>query len=524
MRHLVRDVRVPSRTGEPEPCSLLLDGDRIAAILPPGEPPRDGAVTVEGRGRIALPGFIDAHSHAEAALGSEDAELAHLRQGVTTAVIGQDGVSFAPAEGDALAQIGRYFAAINGPVPEALGARAGIVETLEALTAPARFNAALLAPCGTIRAAVTGFSAGPLDDRGLDTVEGLARDAVAAGAVGLSLGLEYVPNGFADGRELRRYAAVAADLDVPLVAHIRGYEADAPRGLGEFVELGRESGAPVHVSHLHGPAGLILPHVDAARESGVDLTFDSYPYRRGNTILAMLALPSALQQRGPDATIAELARPEVRAELATEWFPTIADLLSRITVAFAPHPDWRWAEGLGLQQCADRVGLDLGELVCEILSATDLGVGAIVQQPAISTPEDIRAIANHPAHLGGSDGVYLGSHPHPRGWGSFARMLRRHVVEWGDWSWWDAVEHLSSRAARRFALTGRGAIEVGAVADLSLVDPATVGDVADYADSRRPATGIMEVFVSGAPALADGGLTEHRAGRGITTGQGSPRR
>lgn len=508
----IRDVRIP-RAGrsELEPGTVLVADGRVARVLPRDARPADAAI-VEGRGRILMPGLIDAHSHAEGALHRDEPELGLLRQGVTGVVLGQDGVSFAPTTEVSAPANERYFSAVNGPLPAGRRTGMSVGEMLAHFSRGARIGCTTLVPAGTVRSSVSGFRPEPLTDRELDAVEGITRAALDEGAVGISLGLEYLPNAFADGRELRRYAGIAADTGLPLVAHIRGYEQSAPGGLAEFIGLARETGAPIHISHLHAPADLVLPAVDAALADGVDLTFDSYPYRRGNTILAMLALPPELQQHGPGRTLERLAEPETRARLERDWFPGLAELLERLTISVAAHPDWAWAEGLALPEVSARAGRPVGETICEMLSATGLGVGAIVRQPAANRLEDVRAIANHRAHLGSSDGIFLGGHPHPRGWGSFARMLRRHVVEWRDWTWWDAAEHLSLRAARRFGFGDRGLAQESSVADFCLVDPARVEDRATYERPTLPAEGIMDVIISGVPVLTDGRLVAHGTG------------
>lgn len=512
----IRDALIPSEgmTGL-DRATVVIAAGVVREVLPPDAALPQGFATLAAAGRILMPGFIDAHSHAEGALGRETPELGLLRQGITTAIIGQDGVSFAPATAESASMNERYFSAINGPVPPALSGDCSVDDVLTHFSSQSRINAAMLLPAGTLRSAVAGFTAEPLTESQLEAATELAVASLDAGACGISLGLEYVPNGFADRRELLRYAGIAAASGAPLVAHLRGYEQSAPQGLAEFFGLARETGAPIHISHLHAPAALVLPAIDEAIDSGISVTFDSYPYRRGNTILTMLALPARLQEGGPAATLAALADRATLEELRRDWFPSIAELLSRVTVASAAHPDWRWVEGQLLPAAAAAAGQELGEFVCELLLATGLGVGAIVQQPASNQIADVRAIANHPAHLGGSDGIYLGSHPHPRGWGSFARMLRRHVVEWRDWSWAEAADHLSYRAAARFSLGDRGRARPGSIADFCLVHPEEIADGADYDAPTRPARGIMEVFIAGVPVLSQGTLTDRYPGHGL---------
>lgn len=499
------------------PATVTITEGKVHSVTPAHYPAdADQSHThLDGNGRVLLPGFVDAHSHAEGALHRPEVELALLRQGLTAAILGQDGVSFAPTTPASAADGERYFSAVNGPAPAGYPEGMSVAQLLNHYSQGTRVNSAMLVPTGTVRTTISGFSAEPLSDSQLDQAEDLVREALYQGAAGLSLGLEYVPNGFADTRELHRYASIAAETGVPLVAHIRGYEQAIPGGLQEFIGLAERSGAPLHVSHLHAPADLALPIIDQAIERGIDITFDSYPYHRGNTILAMLALPATLQQHGPNATLTALADPTVRRELESEWFPTLADVFPKLTITVAAHPDWQWAEGVPLVDIAAQLGRPIGTVICDMLLATGLGVGAVVKQSAIQNTENIRTIANHRAHLGGTDGIYLGSHPHPRGWGGFARMLHRHVIEWQDWSWAEASEHLSLRAARRFGLGNRGNATIGSIADFVLVDPLTLRDSASYEHPTALAQGMMDVIIAGVPVLAAGELTTETPGSGI---------
>ncbi|WP_217136295.1 N-acyl-D-amino-acid deacylase family protein [Leucobacter chinensis] len=518
---IIRNARFPKRgSALLETATVVVTNGVVTEILPANSPTLHATSSasthvIEADGRVAMPGFIDAHSHAEGALHRDEVEHGLLRQGVTGVVIGQDGVSFAPTTPESAPLNERYFSAINGPLPLGYENGMSIANVLSHFSRATRLNAAMLVPAGTVRSAVTGFAQDPLTERQRDEAAQLVRDALTEGAVGISLGLEYVPGGFADPKELATYASIAAEEQVPLVAHVRGYELAAPGGLGECIDLAKVSGAPLHISHLHAPADIALPIIDQARHDGVDITFDSYPYHRGNTILAMLALPPELQQGGPQRTLDALADRSQRAALIADWFPTIEPLYEKLTVSVAAHRDWAWAEGKRLGDIAEKAGLSTAETICEMLVATELGVGAVVNHAANHDSENLRTIANHEAHMGGSDGIYLGSHPHPRGWGSFARMLRRHVIDWKDWNWADAADHLSHRAADRFGFGNRGRAEIGSVADFVLVDPESLNDAATYESPTLPAHGMMEVTVTGTSALSGGKLTQFTPGRAI---------
>jgi N-acyl-D-amino-acid deacylase len=336
---------------------------------------------------------------------------------------------------------------------------------------------------------------------------------LAEGAVGLSSGLEYVPGRFGDAAELAELARPVASAGLPYVTHMRAYGVNAPQGMDEARSIGTASGAAVHISHYHGPGELLVSMVDDARTAGLDVTFDSYPYRRGCTILAMLALPRWLDDTDLDRVVDQLGDPEVRQRVAGGLD---AGVLARITIAHAPHPDWEWTAGASLPAVAGELGRPVPEVLLDLLVDTGLGASAVIEQPPTTDAAALRALLRHPAQVGGSDGIYVGAHPHPRGWGTFARLLGRHVRELGDWSWSQAAGHLAAHPARRFGLTDRGVLRPGMAADLCLVDPDTVTDRATYAAPRTLAVGVDDVIVNGVPVLRAGQLTGALAGEALT--------
>lgn len=508
---------VDGTAAPPWPCDIAVSGGRIVAM---GR--LDNAVAVrevDASGRYLLPGLVDAHAHADALATTEDAQLATLRQGVTTLVLGQDGISFAPASAATLDAVSRYFAAVNGPRPESLAGGCSVADLLDHHDRAGALNVAYLAPAGTIRAEVLGFVDAEACDSDLAAMRAHVERALADGAVGLSTGLEYVPGRFADTEELAALCAPVAAAGGVYVTHMRAYEAEAWRGMAEVSAIARNAGVSAHVSHFHGPANMLTALVDDARSAGLDLTFDSYPYLRGNSILAMVALPGDLQDGGPDETLARLSDPSTRRRLAAEWFPGIADALDRITLSHVGTPDWSWAEGLALPEAAERAGMAPGDLVCELVSASGLRAGCVFTQPPTNTEADVRALLRHEAHMGGSDGILLGGHPHPRGWGTFARYLARHTRDLGDWTWGQAALHLAGHPARRFGLAGRGVLRPGAVADIAVVDPVGVTDRADYSHPKKLAAGVDHVVVGGELALCDGALTGAKPGRALRRGE-----
>jgi len=287
----------------------------------------------------------------------------------------------------------------------------------------------------------------------------------------------------------------------------------------EVYDIAKATGVPAHVSHYNGPADLLLPMIDEGRALGLDLTYDTYPYLAGSTILGMVALPPWVQEGGIEATVARLRDSSIRARLNSEWFAAaIPYSLEDITIAMAANPEWRWAEGHTVAAAAKLANRHPGDFVCEILSASGMAVGIVAFRPGERTDADVRAILRHPAHMAGSDGIFCGGFPHPRGWGAFARYLGYHTRRLGDYSWPEAISHLAAHAARRFRLTDRGLIRPGFVADIAVFDPANVTDRSTYPAGRTLAEGVDHVLVSGTLVLENGEPTGATPGRALRRG------
>ncbi len=489
-------------------------GGRIAAV---GRlDPAVAGTVIDAANRYVVPGFIDTHAHADAAVLDVDVQHAALRQGVTTLILGQDGLSFAPATPAALAFVTRYFAAINGSHAGLDGA-VSVAELLDTWRGATAVNTAFLVPHGTVRYGVLGGAdRSPAPDE-LAEMRRMVEHGLSEGAVGLSTGLEYLPGRYADIAEVAELCRPVAEAGLPYVTHMRGYGVSAATGFDEARAIGVATDVGVHISHYHGPGVPLMSMVDDARSGGLDLTFDSYPYLRSCTILAMAALPRWLDDTDLDRTVSALRDPATRARVVDGLNP---DLLPRITLAHVPEPEWSWTEGRRLTDAAAQAGVPAAELLVHLLVHTRLAASAVIEAPPSTDEESMRTLLRHPAHMAGSDGIYMGGHPHPRGWGAFARLLGRHVRELGDWSWEQAIVHLSSHPARRFGLTDRGLIRPGMAADIAVIDPERVGDRADYAHPREVAVGVDDVIVNGVPVLRGGRLTGALAGRPLTPRSG----
>ncbi|MFF2493311.1 amidohydrolase family protein [Agromyces sp. NPDC058064] len=533
---LVVNARVVDEAGERDGLhDVVLDGGRIAAIATAGSPDARAALVprphvVDADGRLLLPGFIDAHSHADGAVFDPEVQLALLRQGVTTVIGGQDGVGFAPGDG---AYGTEYFAAINGRHPHYRGG--GIGELLAGYDGTTPLNVATLVPAGTVRFAVMGRSTDAPTPAELDEMRELVASGLADGAVGLSTGLDYVPGVFADAAELAALTQPVAAADGVYVTHMRGgYEANSAAGIDEIGDIAAASGARVHVSHFHAAPGIVRGELARLAAAGVDASFDAYPYTRGCSILAMPILPASLTVRPAAEVLAVLADPAERARLRADWFPTITgyaslgpDWPSMLTLAHIAAPEYEWAHGLTLAEGAAEAtarsvasgrpgdAVDAIGFALDVLVASRLEVNVVMAVQHERSDAELASILSAPEAIGGSDGIFLGRHPHPRARGSFARYLSLLVREQGALEWPDASALVAARAARRFGLGDRGVIREGAIADLVLVDPERVGAGASYDAPLELATGVDDVFVAGVPVLAGGALTGATPGMGL---------
>ncbi|MET3804086.1 N-acyl-D-amino-acid deacylase [Nakamurella sp. UYEF19] len=497
-------------------ADVAVDGPLVTAV---GEiPVHEDDVVLDCSGRLVMPGFIDAHSHAEARVFDPEIGFALLSQGITTVIGGQDGVGFAPGDGRYASE---YFAALNGAHPTYSGG--GVASLLETYAGRVAVNVGYLVPHGTVRHEVMGDDDRPPTTGELARMTGLLRLGLTEGALGLSTGLDYAPGYFADTDELIALNRPVAQVGAIYVSHMRGgYEENTPVGIDEVVRIAVATGVSAHVSHLHGPAALITHCLSQAAAAGADLSFDAYPYRRGCTLLAMPMVPPALLRLGAHAAAEQLTDPVRRAEIIRDHLPQMASRpgfgpgwAQGITLAGVAAPEYRWAEGLTLAGAAERAGTDPGEFGLRIIGASRLAVSAVLKVPDQRPVDELAEIFTHPVHVGSTDGIYLGGHPHPRGWGTFARYLALYTRQRGDYSWEQAARHLSGRTAERHGLGDRGAVAPGRAADLIVVDPATVADRADYDHPRQPAVGIDEVLVNGIVVLCAGRPTGDLPGKGL---------
>ncbi|MDF2560753.1 MAG: hypothetical protein K0R99_2199 [Microbacterium sp.] len=512
-------------------ADVAVEGARVAAVLTSEaaeslELP-DGATEIDATGLVLAPGFIDMHAHSDLAVLSGAHHDAKIRQGVTTEVLGQDGLGYAPLDDHAAAVIPGQIAGWNG-MPTEVPWRT-MDDLLAAIDAATVANAAVLVPQGNLRMMVVGYENRAATPAEISAMADLLGAALDAGAFGMSSGLTYTPGMYADTAELEALCRVVAERGGYWAPHTRSYGGGALGAYREALDIGRRTGCPIHLTHAtmnftpnRGRAAELLALIDEAIADGVDVTLDTYPYLPGATTLAAL-LPSRLAATGDllgavtalDTAGREAVRMELE-EVGCDGFHGEKADWTQIQISGTAHPALADLVGRTVAEIAATTGRRAVDVVLDTIVA-DAGATGILMH--IGDEENVRAIMRHPQHAGGSDGILIGARPHPRGRGTFPRYLGHYVRELGVLTLEEAVRHLAGTPARRLGLdrddAPRGVIRSGATADLVLFDPQTIAAGATFDDPFASPVGIVEVLVGGVAVVSEGQPTGAAPGRAL---------
>jgi N-acyl-D-amino-acid deacylase len=490
---------------------------RVAGIG--GDPPA-GLRRVDCRDLYLAPGFVDTHAHSDLVHLLDEPQPFKLLQGVTTEVVGNCGLTFAPLDPASAEVAATLWSSLAGGVPIEPAGFGELADRLDR-AGPAN-NLALLVGHGTLRLTANGLEE-RLRPGAAERMAGLAAEAFEAGAVGLSSGLIYVPGSYADTAELVALARVAARYGGVYATHMRDEGAHLEAALEEAVTIAGAAGVRLQVSHCkaagraaHGMGGRLLARLAGARLDGVDAQGDQYPYDAGATMLSAL-LPPAVAAGGTEAMRARLRDPDTRAALRAQaerggmgdgaWVEADpADIL------VTGHRDPGVA-GRTLAEAA--AGRDPWDALCDLV-ADDPAATIVIR---IVREDDLRAIMASPLVGVGSDNGPPTGLIHPRTWGCFPRLLGRYVRELGVITWEQAIRKATWLGARQFRLDGRGLLVEGAVADLCVFDPVTVGHDGTYLDPDVPTTGIRHVVLAGDLVVEDGRFIGRRSGRVLRGGR-----
>jgi N-acyl-D-amino-acid deacylase len=476
----------------------------------------DGKEVIEADGLVVAPGFIDTHSHSDLMLLVEPEAMPKIMQGITTEIIGQDGLGEAPIREDVLDDWRKYLSGLNGD-PDVEWNWKNFGEYLKALdlALPAT-NIAALVGHGNLRLLAMGMENRSPTLSEMNEMKKLLADSMKEGAFGLSTGLIYPPCVYANSEELSELCKVAMRYGGIFFVHMRNEGSMLLESINEVVEVGRNSGIPVHISHFKasgepnwGKTKYALEALEIARSDYIDVTIDQYPYVAGSTFLSSL-LPVWAHEGGTERMLERLKDGYTRKKIAV-------DISSK-----ERGPNWGWKNILVVSVKTEKNRIFEGETMESIANKRmqpplEALFDIILEEENAATmvsfnmsEEDVKIVMTSPLQMVCTDGIALGK-PHPRAYGSFPRILGRYVKE-GVLRLEEAIKKMTSLPAQTMGLFDRGMIKPGMIADITIFNPETILDTATYKDSIRFPKGIEYVIVNGELTVKKGTYTGKRNG------------
>ncbi|MDR2398791.1 MAG: amidohydrolase family protein [Spirochaetaceae bacterium] len=503
---------VDGRGGSPYPGDIGIYQGKIACITR-----WDSGLTarrvIDAAMEYVCPGFIDIHRHEDAAVFSPGYGEVQLRQGITSAISGNCGLSVAPFPAPQRARIAAYLKPIIGTLPEdadfeTLG---DYLELLAQRSLP--INVGMLIGNGTIRMAVQGFDRTPLSPQGVVKARAYLEEALSAGAFGVSLGLAYMPETCYDHQGFLDVLEPIRGSGIPLVAHIRGEGNLLVESLEELITLAEALDVPLHISHYKCVGAKNWGHLlrkatgvlERARDRGLKLTVDLYPWTAGASQLAQV-LPPQYLEGGLAEAAARLKDAATRRECArllsvpSQDFENQIDLIGweNIMVSAVHTEQNRWCEGMRITEIAQARGCAPLDAAFNLLVEEN---GDVAMVNFIACEEDIAAILRYPYSSVISDSVYpAGGIPHPRQYGTFPKLLAEYVRDRRIISLPEAIHKISLGPASVLSIPKKGLIAEGYDADLVIFDLERVENHASYLTPQGLGTGFSYVLVNGVVA------------------------
>jgi N-acyl-D-amino-acid deacylase len=474
-----------------------------------------GAVEIDARGLAVAPGFIDIHSHGDGNLWEDPRAESLVRQGLTTIVVGADGSSRAP----------------RLPSENAEESRGSYTRFADLWTALDRLgpgvNVASMIGLGTVRGLVVGGKDRPATAEELTRMTEMVRAAVADGACGASSGLEYTPGAFAPLAELIALCKPLAAARLPYATHMRNEDDGLLEAIDESIAVAKGAGCPLQISHLktQGPRNwnkldAAFARVTAARAAGCDAAFDRYPYIAYQTGLSNL-FPVWSRDDSTGAFLARLSDPATADRIKREALGKV-ELIGgwdNVLIASVNNAADRAAEGARLGQYASKLNADPYATAVGLLQRNRGSVGMV---GFAMSEENLDRILAHPQGMVCSDGGSFAvegpsrrGNPHPRGLGSFPRVLGRYVRERKALTLEQAIHKMTALPASRVHLRDRGRLAPQMAADVVVFDPATIADKATFDQPFQYPVGINAVIVNGAVAFRDGQRAAKGAGKSL---------
>ncbi len=512
---IVRNGLIVDGTGQTKawPGEVGVKDGKIAVVAE--HITEEAAEVLDAKGHYITPGFLDIHRHTDIAVLKENYGEIELRQGITTVVAGQCGLSIVPCPDQYKEEMFNFLQPIVGTVPLDCGFStfAEYIEQVRTHGVPLNYGCCI--GNGASRMAAKGFSS-DFTAEDIKRVQGLIRESLEAGALGVTTGIVYAPECQYTMDEFVQVLAPMREFGVPLVTHIRGEGDTLQSSLREVVEIAERVGVPLHVSHFknvgkqnwgHNLDGAFQILYDA-RARGMDVTWDCYPYTAGATQMIQYLPPDYLEG-GLEETTKRLADPEKRAKLKDilskhqDYFENmlLASGWDKTIITSVTKPENEQYIGLTVTELAEKLGKDPYDAAFDLLVDEHCFVGMV---NFTASEEDNRRIVKDPYTCIISDTLCTENGlPHPRVYGTFPRVLETFVREEKLLTLEEAIMKITSVAAKVYRLDTKGLLKPGMDADLVVFDLDKIHTGASYTDSKVLATGYDYVIVNGAVTVKD---------------------
>ncbi|MEM7334857.1 MAG: amidohydrolase family protein [Chloroflexota bacterium] len=454
--------------------------------------------TLDAQGKIVAPGFIDVHNHSDAWLLKKPHFESKTRQGFTSEVIMADGIGYAPLSPEMAYDWIYYQHALNGLEFSEYSGWQTIEAYMALLDGATVQNSITHIPYANLRIMAAGYGRAVPDDYQMRHILQEIEIGMAAGAVGLSNGLDYVTQAFAKTDEFVEVCRRVGELGGIYVSHIR-YKKGMIPALKEAVEIGRRANIPVHISHLKGSnekeTEAIINYIDTVAVNEVDFTFDTYPYISSSTMLNYL-LPKEVWEDGPLNVISKLKQSKIRRRFTSAFK---AANIGQSQIAWVRSKANAKFQGYTLEAYANALNLPPEDAFCNLLIEENLSVLLVF---FFEENESLYPMLTHDKFMMGTDGIYHEEGMiHPRQYGSTGRFLGRFARDAGLMDLETAVFKMSSFPAQRFGLKDRGVLQEGAFADIVVFDASTIIDKATPDTPHQMTEGVEHLIVNGTPVI-----------------------
>lgn len=514
---IIKGGTVVDGTGAaPKRADVGVRGDRIEAVADLSD--ATAPTVIDAAGRMVSPGFIDTHVHSEIALLGYGHRYGSVLQGVTTQLTAPDGFGWTGLPKELAEELwettlfcyGNADLDLAWPTPQAY---------LALFPGHSPANVVPQAPHCAIRLGAMGWAPRPATPDELEAQREALRMWMDAGAVGLSLGLDYQPSAYASTFELAELAKVAGAYGGTYNAHIRNNILGREGAWRETFEIGKRSGARMHIAHeyVNEISGPLLDEAD----DQCDLSFESYLYPAGSTHFPQFSMPTWAQQGGERGMRERMLDPDTRRRVRDHLEQTLGESYATgAKQVISANQTGRYV-GMSVEDAAAEAGESLGDFAVRTLDEEapyTLTVNHRAGGPEVHD-EMVRQTAQHPKTIVASDGIYHGPHPHPRGFGCHARVLRLCVRERGLISMEQAIHKMTGKPAERFAIADRGLVAPGYFADLVIFDPDTIADRSTWDEPLLEPVGVDRVLVNGQTVVLDGLPTGALPGQVATRGR-----